>query len=160
MRTMQRNKVKFLYSNYNESETIYELDTDGNVIYDSYTDTDGTVYNYPKEIGSTSPGYTSPKKMYANISMSGGEAEAREFGLDVSQYSAILICEKNKYNIDETSIIWYKNSVEYKDAEETEIEPNSADYRVVKVSESINYVRYVLQKVINNVKSNTNALVQ
>lgn len=150
MRTMRKNKQKMFYSNYTDGSPIYDYNSDGTIKYEEYTDSDGTVYRYPIELGQTSPGYSEPKEMFANITLSGGEAEAREFGLDISQYSAVLVCDKNTYDISETSLIWFENAIAYKSIGSTEIEPNSADYRVVKVSPSLNYVKYILQKVINN----------
>lgn len=139
-----------LFANYKDAEPIYEKDEDGNIIYETYYDTDGTEYTYPVEIGLSQVGYTSPQKMKGNIVFSGGETEAKEFGLDASDYTAILICPKDAYDINETSLIWFKNEVGYKDIEHTEIEPNTADFRVVKCSPSLNYDKYALRKVINN----------
>ena len=43
---------------------------------------------------------------FGNIAMSGGEAEAVEFGLNVGDYEAVLLVDKNSLPIDETSLIW------------------------------------------------------
>jgi len=150
MRTSRKNKQKMYFANYDSATTLYERDSEGNIIYETYTDSDGTVYTYAKELGVSTAGYHDAQEMYANISMSGGDAQAREYGMDVSQYSAIIICSVGAYDIDEKSLIWFKNEVGYKDAEQTEIDPKTADYRVIKVSPSLNYVKYILQRNVTD----------
>ena len=77
--------------------------------------------------------------------MSGGEAEAQEYGLSISDYNAILVCQKGYVPITEGSLIWFKSEVMYKDIDKTILEPNSADYTVIKVSESLSFVKYILK---------------
>ena len=139
--TLEQNKQKMFYSLQGEEIPIYETDADGNIIY--YEDSDGN--RIPLETGETEIGYSEPVEFFSNIAMSGGEAEAQEYGLSLSDYNAILICQKGYVPITEGSLIWFKSEVGYKDIDKTILEPNSADYTVIKVSESLSFVKYILK---------------
>ena len=111
-------------------------------IQEEYIDEDGNRYptGEPKNI------YSEPIEFDGNIAMSGGEAEAQEFGLNLADYEAVLVVGKNTLPITETSLIWH-------DTEPTKgIDGNtdeySADYRIVKISPSLNFDKYVLRKVV------------
>ena len=79
MRTLNKNKTKLYYALY-----------DGEVpIYDYYEDEDGN--RIPIDTGETTIGYENPVEFYGNISLSGGESEAKEFGIDVSAYDSVLV---------------------------------------------------------------------
>jgi len=130
MRTLNKNKQKMYYATL--------VDT----IQEEYIDEDGNRYptGEPKNI------YSEPVEFYGNIAMSGGEAEAVEFGLNLADYEAVLVVGKNTLPIKETSLIWHTaepikdiggNADEY-----------SADYRIVKISPSLNFDKYVLKKVV------------
>lgn len=141
MRTLKRNKQKMFYSLQGEKIPIYETDSDGNIIY--YEDSDGN--RIPLETGEYEIGYSEPVEFYSNVSMSGGEAEAQEYGLSVSDYNAILVCQKGYVPIAEGSLIWLESEVGYKDIDKTILDANSADYTVIKVSKSISFVKYILK---------------
>ena len=130
MMMLNQNKQKMYYANL--------LD----VIQEEYIDEDGNRYptGEPKNI------YSEPIEFEGNIAMSGGEAEAQEFGLNLADYEAVLVVGKNTLPITETSLIWHVtaptkgidgNTDEY-----------SADYRIVKISPSLNFDKYVLRKVV------------
>lgn len=130
MMMLNQNKQKMYYANL--------LD----VIQEEYIDEDGNRYptGEPKNI------YSEPIEFEGNIAMSGGEAEAQEFGLNLADYEAVLVVGKNTLPITETSLIWH-------DTEPTKgIDGNtdeySADYRIVKISPSLNFDKYVLRKVV------------
>lgn len=123
---------------------IYQTDDDGNVLY--YEDSDGN--RIPLETGEYEIGFSEPVSFLASLAMSGGEAEAVEFGLNTSDYEATLLCEKGVYPITEGSLIWTKSEVGHKDTENTVVDGNTADYSVIKVSESLNFVKYVLKAVV------------
>lgn len=144
MRTLKKNKQKMFYALQNGQVPIYETDEEGNVIY--YKDNDGN--SYPLETGEYKVGYEKAVEFSSNLAMSGGEAEAQEYGLSIGDYDATCVCEKNAYPIVEGSLVWQKSKVGYKNSTNTVIEPNSADYRVVKVSESLNVVKYVLKAIV------------
>lgn len=144
MMCLASNQQRMFYALQNGQVPIYETDSDGNILY--YTDNDGN--QYPMETGEKEIGYTKAEEFFGNIAMSGGETEAKEYGLSVADYNATVVCGKNAYPIVEGSLIWHKSKVGYKDIDETIIDGNSADYRVVKVSESLNVVKYILKAIV------------
>lgn len=135
---------------------IYNRDENGEIIYEHYEDSDGNIIYYldengnkiPSETGEYEIGYSEPISFFASIAMSGGEAEAQEYGLSVSDYNATLLCQKGAYPIVEGSLIWTKSEVGYKDTNNEIVDGNTADYGVIKVSESLNFVKYVLKAVV------------
>lgn len=144
MRTLRRNQQSMYYALQIGEVPIYQTDEDGNIIY--YEDSDGN--RIPYETGEYEIGYSKPVSFFASIAMSGGEAEAQEFGLSISDYNATLLCQKGAYPIVEGSLIWAKSEVGYKDTGNTVVDGNTADYSVIKVSESLNFVKYVLKAVV------------
>lgn len=143
MMTLQQNKQKMFYALQVGQIPIYETDENGNIIY--YTDNEGN--KIPLETGETEIGYTDAIQFFGNISMSSGESEALEFGIDVSDYDATLIVDKGAIPINETSLIWFENDVGYKDVLHTIIDPNTADYKVLAVKPSINTSKFILGKL-------------
>lgn len=135
MRTLKRNTQKMYYANQDRVVPIYEY----------YEDEDGNVI--PLDTGETKLVYGEPIEFKGNISLSnGGEVEVQEYGLSQADYSAILITSKNTLPITETSLIWHTTEPT-KDIDGNTNE-FSADYRVVKVSDSLNVSKYALQKVV------------
>ena len=134
MRTLKKNKQKMYYANQDMIVPIYE----------TYIDDDGNEYQL--DTGETKLVYGEPVEFNGNISMSGGEAEAVEYGLNLADYSAILVMDKNTLPIRETSLIW-QNTEPKKDADGNTDE-YSADYRIVKISPSLNIDKFILQKVV------------
>ena len=134
MRTLNKNKQTLYYANQDRIVPIYE----------TYIDDDGNEYQL--DTGETKLVYGEPKEFQGNIAMSGGESEAVEFGLDLSQYEAILVVSKNTLPLTETSLIWHTTKPT-KDSEDNTDE-YSADYRIVKISPSLNFDKYVLKKVV------------
>lgn len=145
MRTLNRNKQKMKYSHNGERQPIYELDADGNKIID-YVDEEGNVYY--RETGSHTSGWSEPQEFYGNIAMSGGEAEAMEFGLSIGDYNAVIVMQKDDVPLEEGDVIWLNSEVLYEDEGLLDVDDKSADFAVLKVSESINFVKYVLRAVV------------
>ena len=145
MRTLRRNKQEMKYAIKGEKEPIYELDEFGNKIVE-FVDDEGNEYY--RESGSYTSGWTKPEVFYGNIAMSGGEAEAQEFGLSVADYNAVISASKNELPLILGAYIWQNSEVEYKDEETMDIKPTSADYQVIKVSESLNEVKYILKAIV------------
>ena len=79
--------------------------------------------------------------------MSGGEAEAKSFGVDISEYDAVLLMEKDRIPIDETSLIWHMSEVKHAD-EQNIVDRKSADYTIKRVQPSLNFTRYLLKRVV------------
>ncbi len=155
MRTLRKNKQKMYYSNLIGTAPIYETDEDGNVKY--YEDSEGN--RYPLDTGETELIYGTPVEFRANIAMSGGEAEAVEYGLSVADYQAVMVLAKDSVPLKEGSLIWHTSPVEYEyGGSEIEVEVNgemvkttapkavSSDYMVLKSSPSLNVDKYVLKK--------------
>ena len=141
MRILNKNKQKMYYANQDKIVPIYE----------TYTDEDGNEYQL--DTGETKLVYGEPKEFDGNIAMSGGEAEAVEFGISTSDYEAVLLLSKgekdkkgNVIELKETSLVWFETEPQ-KD-EKGYTDEFSADYRVIKPSPSLNTVRYVLKKVV------------
>ena len=134
MTTLDINKQMLYYANQDKRVPIYE----------TYLDADGNEYQL--DTGTTKLAYSQPIKFMGNIAMSGGEVEAQEFGLNLGDYQAVLLLSKNMLPITETSLIWYEN--EPKIDSQGIVDEYSADYRVVKISKSLNFDKYVLKKVV------------
>lgn len=134
MRTLNKNKQRLFYANQDKIVPIYE----------EYTDEDGNTY--PLDTGETKLIYGEPVLFKGNIAMSGGEAEAQEFGLNLADYEAVLLVGKNTLPITESSLIWHTTEPT-KDSDGNTNE-YSADYRIVKISPSLNFDKYVLKKVV------------
>lgn len=140
MRTLARNKQKMYYSLYLGQEPEYVLDENGMKVVE-FVDEEGNVYY--EETGNYIDVYSQPVIFYGNIAMSGGESEAVEFGLNLGDYEAVLLMDKNTLPIDETSLIWHKN-----EPTEVVVKKEHADYTIVKLSPSLNQDKYVLKAVV------------
>ena len=140
---LEKNKQDLKYALQIGEVPIYERDEEGNIIY---IDVDGQTV--PVETGETEIGYDKPVDFRGNIAMSGGEAEAKSFGVDISEYDAVLLMEKGRIPIDETSLIWHMSEVKYADEQNTIVDKNSADYTVKRVQPSLNFTRYLLKRVV------------
>lgn len=134
MRTLNKNKQKMYYANQDKEVPITT----------TYYDDEGNAYEL--DTGETELVYGEPIEFYGNIAMSGGEAEAQEYGLSLSDYEAILVVSKNTLPIDETSRIWHTTESTKNDKGYTD--EYSSDYRIVKYSPSLNFDKYVLKKVV------------
>lgn len=122
---------------------IYERDENGDIVY---IEVDGE--KIPVETGEYETGYSAPVDFMGNISMSGGEAEAKEFGMDIGDFDAVIVLEKDTIPITETSIIWHTSPVKYKDEQNTIVDSKSADYAVKRVSPSLNFTKVLLQRIV------------
>ena len=122
---------------------IYERDENGDIVY---IEVDGQ--KIPVETGEYETGYSAPVDFMGNISMSGGEAEAKEFGMDIGDFDAVIVLEKDAIPITETSIIWHTSPVKYKDEQKTIVDAKSADYAVKRVSPSLNFTKVLLQRIV------------
>lgn len=85
MRSLKKNQQRLQYATYSDQITIYERDEDGSIIY---TNTgDGLEPTIAGEIA----GYNKPVIFFANIAMSGGESEAKEYGVNSTDYEAVIV---------------------------------------------------------------------
>lgn len=152
---------------------IYARDNDGNIIYQSYTDSDGNEIFYlnddgnkiPMDTGESMIIYGTPQEFDANVAESGGEAEAQTFGLSVADYEAVALYEKGAYPIVIGALVWrdskpkceYDHEVPFEienaDGEKVTVystapEETSADYRVIKTPTSLNFTRAILKAIV------------
>lgn len=149
MRTLRKNQVPLKYSlqiaEIPEFETIYYEDDDGN--------------QYPIDIkptGKTEVVYSKPADFMASISMSGGEAEAVEYGLSTADFQAVIVTPLNTVPLKEGALIWHTSEPQLKHIE-VEIDDivlngdyavkTSADFIVMKKSPSLNVDKYILEAV-------------
>lgn len=143
MRTARIFKQKMYYSLFDKEMPEYQTDMDGNILH--YTDAEGNTI--PLETGETTVGYDLPVEFMANISFGNGEAEAREYGLNISDYDASMVVEKGTLPITETSIIWYNEEPSYIDPDKTLVNAKSATFRVRAVKPSLQFDKYLLQRL-------------
>lgn len=141
MRVGRLNKQELYYALQGAEVPIYDKNPDGSI---KYISVDGVMV--PVETGETEIGYFDPVKFFANISTS-GESETNEYGLSVSDYDAVFVLPRNAVPLTETSLIWLKGNVGYKDTDKMMIDPNTADYRVTAVKPSLNAIKYVLKRI-------------
>lgn len=131
--------------NKNKQSMYYALQsTDLIPIYDYHEDSEGN--KYPIETGEYKYPYLNPVSFKGNIAMSGGESEAAEFGINISDYNAVLVMNKGELPITETSLIWFETKPIYGD--DGYVDEHSADYTVVKISPSLNSDKYILKRVV------------
>lgn len=145
MRTLNKNTIRMWYALHRESEDIYKLDEHGNkiVVYVDESTTPPTEY-YEK-VGHTKEGYSAPVEFYGNIAFNkSGEAETTEFGVSLADYEADVTVSKNYLPIDETSLLWIHEPLVDGDGYAVE---RDADYKVLKISSSLNECKYLLAKV-------------
>ena len=143
MRLLRKNMQPMKYSLQDGRVPIYERDENGDIVY---IEVDGE--KIPVETGEYETGYSAPVDFMGNISMSGGEAEAKEFGMDIGDFDAVIVLEKDAIPITETSIIWHTSPVKYKDEQNTIVDSKSADYTVKRVSPSLNFTKVLLQRIV------------
>lgn len=163
MRTLKKNKQKMYYALFDGEKPVYEMEAYANFPGDLIPSEELLPLNENTEnpvcievdgemvlveTGETELFYCVPVLFKGNIAMSGGESKQVEFGVDKGDYDAVLITNRNEFPITETSLIWYESPVVYKDEEKKIVDGNSADYRVKKVSPSLNQTKYLLERII------------
>jgi len=143
MRTLRKNKQPLYYANLIEEVDEYEVDEEGHLVVD-YVDTETGVTHYVTT-GRSILLYADPIEFDANISFSGGEIVTQEYGVDKSNYDASVVYDLNKYPITETSLIWFQHQPTFiGEGVMRRVDPDSADYKVVKVKPSLNYTKVLL----------------
>lgn len=143
MRTLRKNMQKLKYSLEDGTWTIYEYGPDGLPKVAYVTEEGEKIY-----VEHETTKWTEPVEILANISLSGGEAEAREFGLSISDYDAVILTANDVVPLAIGSRIWHTSEVKYQDLLNTVIDEKSADYIVFKVNKSLNFTKYVLRAVV------------
>lgn len=137
MRSLKKNQQKLWYSTYADQITIYERDSDGNIIYDEI---DGE--RFPKIIAERA-GYNNPVSFYENISAAKGASDSEVFGVSLD-YTKTISTSDMTLPISETSLIWFETEPKY-NADGT-VDSSSADYSVAAIARSLNNVVYAIKK--------------
>lgn len=139
MRSLKKNKQKLYYATYSDEITVYETDDDGNI---KYIEVDGKQEPIP--IG-TMAGYNEPVVFYANIATSGGDSEVKEYGVNSTDYEAVLVTTDKSLPITELSRIWHTSAPQRMN--DGTVDGDSADYEVLKVKPSLNELKYLLRQL-------------
>ena len=112
---------------------------------ESHQNSESRIY---RETGSRVNQWSTPLDFLANIAQSGGEAEAMAFGFSVSDFDASVIVAKGTVDLPIGTLIWHNGKPKYRDTEETMLDEKTADYRVLRALDSINFTRYLLKAVV------------
>lgn len=146
------NKQSMKYSRQGQRTVVYETDNDGNIIYEGYTDSGGNFIPYLDDNGDKIPrikeeyiGYSLPVDFRANISFSGGEAQAEEYGFNVADFDAVMLTERNEFPLILGDVIWFDSEVGYKDDAQAHVDELTADFRVVGIKLSLTSTKYMLK---------------
>ena len=107
MKQLDQNKRQLYYANYSEDIVEYKRDLDGNIIY---TRVDGELV--PVE-GDPIAGYSEAIPFKANISFDSGETKQAEYGLNTTDYSAVISADKGKLPLNEQTLIWSDTEPQY-----------------------------------------------
>lgn len=162
MRQLRKNRQVLYYASYEGEKPVYAfeesdlitedgkylLTEDGKVLVADIpimTDVDGemvaVVDAYKEE-------YSVPAIFKANISFDSGETRLGEYGLNTSDYNAVISAEKGKLPFDERTLIWFESELEYD--EYGYVKPETADYRVIAIKTSLNEERFLLKKRVDD----------
>lgn len=149
--TARKNRTKMWYSNQIPVDVpVYAKDSDGNVIYDTI---DGV--SVPRETGSYTRNYTTPKLTWASMTMSNtgnwtdnyGNAKVYQYGISIADYDATILASRDEFDWDETTVLWVDHEPEYIDEDETIPNTVTADFRVRRVAKSVNQISYLLRRI-------------
>ena len=133
MRQLRKNKQQLYYANY---IGVVEI-TNGNTIIDGK--------EVPIVVG-TKQSYAPICDFKANLSVNSGNTYQSEFGLNVSDYNAIVSASKGTLPFNEQTLIWTSEP----DTDNQGVaDPSTADYRVIAVKSSINEDRFILKARVN-----------
>ena len=169
-----KQKMSYLLQNNTKTAVLEKEDDSGNT---KYIEIDGEMV--PVETGTYEIGQGEESEQgeatdnivefEGNISFSGGETDLREYGVDSSDYDAILVMPKGALPLTETSLIWYQSEPKYLDgrlvfgddenvtddegngitAQTSVVDTTTADFHVSKVIPSLGVCRYLLKAVIH-----------
>ena len=141
MRLQRKNKVYITYSLFDHVEPVYKRDSNGEVVT---IDVDGV--SVPVEIGMREI-YTEPVRTLVNFSTGGKSAINEEYGINDTDWNAMIMVELGRLSLDKKSLVWRNNSVTYR--EDGTVDPKSAEYHVVRDLPSNTVKRYLLLKVVD-----------
>lgn len=141
MRMLSKNKQNLKYALYNKVIEEYETDLDDNIIY---VEVDGEQIPVTKNKKTV---YGDVIDFKANIATSGsGDVNVTEFGIDKSDYNAVILADRNQFPFDEKTLIFQTSEPLYDD--DGYLRPESADYNIIAIKKSMNQVKYILEEVV------------
>ena len=123
MRCMVRNKRKFYYA--------------------SYIDTNELIDEYGNKTGEYEISYSNPIVIQGNVSGAQGEIQIRQFG-ESERYDKVIVLDNVDTKINEYSILWV-DTLPLLNDDGTTSTPH--DYIVKKVAKTINGVAIAISKV-------------
>lgn len=131
-RTLLRDRKPLKYSLFVATDEQKETDSEGLLL-----DTGEPIFRYSE-----------PIDFKANLTTSGSsESQMYEYGIDRSEYDAVMITPKNCLPIVEGSLIW-EESEPQRDIEGY-IKKASADYIVKAKKPTTNVDRYILKRLVH-----------
>lgn len=132
------------FSVYSNSDTIYEVDDKGDIVY---TTVDGE--QVPVEIGTMDVDYSTPELFYGTITSNLSEVSIRSYGVDQSAVYSKLIIPKGLLDLKIGTLIWRESPIEWKDAPHNSIpKPSSADFIVMGyLKEYKSFDEFLLRRV-------------
>lgn len=143
------------YSLPTTETTVYERDSEGNIIYESYTDMQGNIiYIYddngnkiPRTSGGTEQGFSEPVEFHNGISGRLSEAMIEAFGINDSSIYAQMDYRANEFPFVIGTLVWKKSEVNYIDGK---VDKTSADYEIVGILDEFpNVWSCLLKRLIN-----------
>lgn len=137
---LEINKTPMKYSIQGQTITIYDKDEEGNLKY--YETEDGEKIYYKRE----AQGFSNPVDFKANISFSGGEAQAKEYGFDTADFDAILLTDKNEFSFSKGDLIWLDSEPTFN--EDSLVDDTSADFVIVGKKPALKSTKYMLKAVV------------
>lgn len=162
MRTLKKNEQTLYYANYVgnqvaiDSEELFTLENGNSLLTEDSEpmiadvsetiDIDDESYILSESFEEV---YSLPIKFKANISFDSGETQLAEFGLNPSEYNAIICAPKGKFPFTEQTLIWH-TSEPVIDRKTNRVRPETADYRVKAIKTSINEERFILKKRVDD----------
>lgn len=153
MRTLNKNKQPMKYALQIGEVPIYNRDENGEIIYESYEDSEGNIIyildengdKIPQETGEYEVGYSEPVDFSANINNKLNEVVWESYGIDNSTNYAQIISNKDELPLKAGSVIWKKSEVGRK--ESGSVDDSTADYVVKGVAdEGQNFDLFLLQR--------------
>ena len=123
MRTLNRNKTRVFYANYQGETPIKD--------------------EYGNMTGEYEISYTNPADVCANVSAARGEVTTQMFG-NVESYDRVIVLDDPQFPIDMTSVLWIDTLPEIAEDGSTQ---TPHDYIVKQVATSLNSVSIAVSKV-------------
>jgi hypothetical protein len=132
------------FSVYSNSDTIYEVDDKGDIVY---TTVDGE--QVPVEIGTMDAIYSTPELFYGTITSNLSEVSIRSYGVDQSAVYSKLLIPKGLLDLKIGTLIWRESPIKWKDAPHNSIpKPSSADFIVMGyLKEYKSFDEFLLRRV-------------